>query len=245
MKSVANVTSSSFLLCLFFFALPLMHACKLDEVMFVSDIHAIFRSSGRVVFATADSLNGQYSRLKGTFQFSRWGRALLFALACCLTIAMSACGADVSVPLGGGGLLVSPGTINFGNVPVGHEVDGSVSITNSNSSSIVVSQVNVSGQRFSLLSNSSAPISIPAGGTYNLKIGFKPASTVVYSGQITLMDTSAKMIAQVPMQGAGAISGRSAVDGERDESELWQFSGEHGDNSVVDADVNGDVASDG
>src|SRR5258708_4929779 len=164
-----------------------MHACKLDEVMFVSDTQVIFRSSGRVVFATASSLNVQHSRLKGTVRFNRWGRVLLFTLACCLTIAMSACGAGVSVPLGVGGLLVSPGTINFGNVPVGREADSSVSITNSNSSSIVVSQVNVSGQPFSLLSNSSATISIPARGTSNLRLGFKPASTVAHSGQITLM----------------------------------------------------------
>src|ERR1700759_3397529 len=148
-----------------------MHACKLDEVMFVADTQVIFRSSGRVVFATASSLNVQHSRLKGTLRFSRWGRVVLFTAACCLTIAMSACGAGVSVPLGGGGLLVSPGTVNFGSVPVGREADSSVIITNSNSSSRVVSQVNVSGQPFSLLSNSSAPISIPAGGTYNLKIG--------------------------------------------------------------------------
>src|SRR5258708_1828417 len=155
--------------------------------MFVSDIHGIFLSSSRTVFALAESFNGQHSRLKGIFQVNRWGKVLVFALACCWTIAMSGCGAGVSVPLGGSGLLVSPGTINFGNVPVGHEVDSSVSITNSNASSIVVSQVNVSGQPFSLLSNTSKPISIPAGGTYNLKIGFKPASTVAHSGQITLM----------------------------------------------------------
>ena len=120
---------------------------------------------------------------------------------------MSGCGAGVSIPLGGSGLLASPGTIDFGNVPVGHEVDSSVNITNNNASSIVVSQVNVSGQSFSLLSNTSTPISIPAGGTFNLKIGFTPASTVAYSGQITLMDTAAKMIAQVPMQGQGLSQG--------------------------------------
>jgi hypothetical protein len=117
---------------------------------------------------------------------------------------MSGCGAGISVPLGGGGLLVAPGTINFGNVPVGHQVDNSVIITNSNASPILVSQVNVSGQPFSLLSNASMPINLPAGGTYNLKIGFTPASPVAYSGQITMMDTLAKVIAQVPMQGAGA-----------------------------------------
>jgi hypothetical protein len=170
----------------------------------MSHINAIFWSLGQVIFAPGYRFKGQCSKLRGIFRIKGRGRALLFALASCLTIAMSACGAGVSVPLGSGGLQVSPGTINFGNVPVGHEVDSSVSVTNSNASPIAVSQVNVSGQPFSLLSNASVPISIPAGGIYNLKIGFKPASTVAYSGQITLIDTSAKMIAQVPMQGAGA-----------------------------------------
>ena len=173
----------------------------------MSDIHGICWSSSRIVFALADSFNGQHSRLKGIFQVNRWGKVLLFALACCWTIVMSGCGAGVSIPLGGSGLLASPGTIDFGNVLVGHEVDSSVNIKNNNASSIVVSQVNVSGQSFSLLSNTNTPISIPAGGTFNLKIGFTPASTAAYSGQITLMDPSAKMIAQVPMQGQGLSQG--------------------------------------
>ena len=37
----------------------------------------------------------------------------------------------------------------------------------------------------------------------------------------------------------------SAVGGERSESEFWQRNGEHGDDAVVDADVDGDVSSDG
>ncbi len=107
----------------------------------------------------------------------------------------------------GGGLLVSPGTVNFGDVLVGHEADSSVNVTNSSSSSMVISQVNVSGQTFSVLGNNSMPISIPAGGTYTLKVGFKPASITSYSGQLSLMDKSAQMIAQVPMQGQGASQG--------------------------------------
>src|SRR5260370_14183500 len=48
------------------------------------------------------------------------------------------------------------------------------------------------------------PLRVRAGGTSSLKIGFTPVSAVSYSGQLTLMDSSAQPIAQVPMQGQGA-----------------------------------------
>jgi hypothetical protein len=134
--------------------------------------------------------------------FNGWGKDFIFALACCLTMVTSGCGAGVSKPLGGS-LVVSPDTVNFGGVAVDHQADSSVTVTNSGSSPIDVSQVNVSGQVFSLLGSSSMPISIPSGGNSTLKIGFTPVSTTNYSGQLNLMGISGDVIAQVPMQGQG------------------------------------------
>jgi hypothetical protein len=188
-----------------------VHICKLEEVMLVSNIWAIFPFSGHVVLASADMFEGGFSNPQGLRarpgakiqRFNGWGKVLIFALACCLTIMTSGCGAGVSESVGGG-LLVSPGTVNFGSVPVGHEADSSINVSNSSSSSIAISQVNISGQTFSVLSGSNMPISIPAGGNYALKIGFTPMSPSSYSGQLTLMDKSAQPIAQVPMQGQGS-----------------------------------------
>src|SRR3984893_12296143 len=179
--------------------------------MFVFNIYAVFPFSCHVVSASADTFGGGFSNLKGfrvqpgakILRLDGVGRALVFALACCLTVVTSGCGAGVSKSLGGG-LSVSPGTVNFGSVPVGYEADSSVNVSNSSSSSIVISQVNISGQTFSVLSGSNMPISIPAGGSYALKIGFTPVSPSSYSGQLTLMDKSAQPIAQVSMQGQGS-----------------------------------------
>jgi Abnormal spindle-like microcephaly-assoc'd, ASPM-SPD-2-Hydin len=177
----------------------------------VSNIYGIFSFSCCVGLAPADTFGDGSSPLKKglhlqagakMLRFDQVGRAFLFVLACCLIVAMSGCGAGVSKSLGGG-LLVSPGTINFGSVPVGHVADSNVNVSNSSSSSIVISQVSISGQTFSVLGGSNMPISVPAGGTSTLKIGFTPVSAVSYSGQLTLMDPSAQSIAQVPMQGQG------------------------------------------
>src|ERR1700736_4512043 len=153
----------------------------------------VFPFPCHVVIASADTFGSGFSNLNGfrvqpgakILRLDGVGRALVFALACCLTVVTSGCGAGVSQSLGGG-LLVSPGTVNFGSVPVGHEVDSSISVSNSSSSSIVISQVNISRQTFSVLSGSNMPISVPAGGNYALKIGFTPVSPSSYSGQLTL-----------------------------------------------------------
>jgi hypothetical protein len=145
-----------------------------------------------------------------TLQFNEWAKDFIFALACCLTMSTSSCGAGVTEPVGGS-VVVSPGTVNFGGVPVDHEADSSVTVTNSGSSPIVISQANVSGQAFSLLGNSSMPISIPASGSSTLKIGFTPVSTTSYSGHLNLIGMSGDVITQVSMQGQGLSQGVSQL----------------------------------
>jgi len=98
---------------------------------------------------------------------------------------------------------VTPGTVDFGDVGVGVSAAGNVTITNPSTTSIVISQLSVSGQTFSVASGVQLPISIPAGGTHSLMVGFAPVSTDAYSGQLTMMDPSAKAIAQVPLIGHG------------------------------------------
>jgi hypothetical protein len=113
----------------------------------------------------------------------------------------------VSVPLGSSGLLVSPGTVDFGTVPVGNEVDSNLNVSNSGSSPIVISQIDISGQPFSVLRGGDLPVTIPAGGTCALKVGFHPLSTTSYSTQLTLIDALARPIAHIPMKGQGWSQG--------------------------------------
>ena len=99
-----------FLLCL-----CTVHVCKFEEVMFVFNIYAVFPFSCHVVSASADTYGGGFFNLKGfrvqpgakILRFNGVGKALIFALACCLTVVTSGCGAGVSKSVGGG-LFVSP-----------------------------------------------------------------------------------------------------------------------------------------
>ena len=126
------------------------------------------------------------------------------AVVCCLMVAASGCGSGVSVLLSEPRIQVTPGTVNFGEVGVGVSAVSNVTITNPNPTSSASFQVNVSGQTFSLLGNSNTPISIPAGRTSTLQVGFTPVSATNYSGQLALTDMSGQTIAQVPMQGQGS-----------------------------------------
>jgi hypothetical protein len=118
-------------------------------------------------------------------------------------VSASGCGSGVSVSASEALVRVTPGTVDFGDVGVGVSAAGNVTITNPSTTSIVISQLGVSGQTFSVASGVQLPISIPAGGTHSLMVGFAPVSTDAYSGQLTMMDPSAKAIAQVPLIGHG------------------------------------------
>jgi Abnormal spindle-like microcephaly-assoc'd, ASPM-SPD-2-Hydin len=179
----------------------------------VSDIYAIFLLSGLGVSVPAVLLKDASSKRNGypvrsgvkTLWLGGLGKALLFALACCLTIVVSGCGSGAIDPNAGGGVFVSPGSVNFGNVPVGQEVDSSVQVTNGGSSSVAVSQVNVSGQTFALVGGANMPMSIPAGGSYTLKFGFTPSAAANYSGQATLMGRRGRWWRKSPCRGRGHL----------------------------------------
>ena len=126
-----------------------------------------------------------------------------------LAIALSGCGAGPG-PISEA-LQISPRTIDFGNVSVGQTAKSNVSIVNVGPVSVAISQLNLSGQSFSIVSNEKFPINIPANGSHTVSIGFAPASTTDYSGQITMMDASSNSVGQIAMQGQGANGGLLSV----------------------------------
>ncbi len=164
----------------------------------MSDIHTVSRSSGHVestpdhVFDTRSSnlkpLHSMWT--KTAFLRFSFRQFVLFALAC-LTIAVIGCGSG-GVDPAASSVVLSPGSVDFGDVPVGQEANSSVNIVNNSSVSAVVSQVSIAGQTFSVTGQGNLPINIPAGASHALKVGFTPASTTDYSGQLTVMDASAK-----------------------------------------------------
>jgi hypothetical protein len=197
-----------------FIFLETMLVCEFDEVMWVLKVYDVFPLLGRVGVASANTFAVGLSNQKvicirrevSACCFSGFGKTILMILVGCLTFLVSGCGAGVTVSIGGG-LAVSPGTINFGSVLVGHEAQSSVTVSNRGSAAVSVSEVSVSGQMFSVSGTGPGPITIPAGGAYPVKVGFTPVSAGSYSGQLTVVDASSQPIAQVSMQGQGSPQG--------------------------------------
>lgn len=107
-----------------------------------------------------------------------------------------------------GALKISPGSLNFGDVSVGQIVDSSIALVNSGAAPIAISQVSIAGQMFALASADQLPISIAAGGTHTVKVGFAPAAESDFSGELTVADASAKPIAVMAMYGHGGQRGQ-------------------------------------
>jgi len=160
---------------LFFFFCSASYSCsfcRLQEV-FVPSKYIVLPSPGPIVSTDSHMTHACSRRLvRPHISSRRWSRGwcavVALAVACFLVFGASGCGSGVSELLDGK-LVVSPGTINFGSVPVGQKAESSVNFLNNSTSPAAISQVSVSGKTFSVVSTtSSAPVTIPAGGTYTL-----------------------------------------------------------------------------
>ena len=144
---------------------------------------------------------------RGYLSFNGLWTVLAFAVACCLTLSTSGCGTSVSISTSQGFVQVTPGTVDFGDVGIGQSAVSSIAITNPSPQSIVISQVNISGNAFSVAGPPQLPIQIPAGGTLALKIGFTPLSAASYSGSLTISSNSTTGgTAQVALTGTGTAT---------------------------------------
>ncbi len=134
---------------------------------------------------------------------NRFCGVVVALLAACLLATTSGCGYQGNTASANYGLVVKPGSIDFGDVTVGQLVNSSVTVVNEGPN-VSISQVTIAGQTFSLPSDEKLPVEIPFGGTHTFQISFAPANTADYSGQMTFVDAAAKPLAQVPMYGHGS-----------------------------------------
>lgn len=112
-----------------------------------------------------------------------------------------------------GGLRALPGVLGFGRVPLGSSSTQSVSVTNSNSSSVTLSQVslssNVSSDPFSL-SGFNPPITLSAGQSFTFSVAFTPNLIGNESGTMVISTSDGTSIT-VAESGSGAAGGQLGV----------------------------------
>ncbi|MGA2356089.1 MAG: choice-of-anchor D domain-containing protein, partial [Terriglobales bacterium] len=116
--------------------------------------------------------------------------------------------AIVSLPTTGVGTTVgklspNPSQIIFGNIVVGSTQSGTVALSNSGGSDVVITQATMSGAGFTM-SNLSVPMTLHPGGSTSTTITFAPPSTGNFSGSITFATTTAGLSSNVIFNLAGA-----------------------------------------
>jgi Abnormal spindle-like microcephaly-assoc'd, ASPM-SPD-2-Hydin len=100
------------------------------------------------------------------------------------------------------GLAISPATVNFGNVLVGHSGTQAITLTNTSSSNVVVNLATVSGSAFGI-SGLTLPATIAAGQSVSFNAQFMPASTGAGTGSISFTDNAAGSPQSIILSGSG------------------------------------------
>jgi hypothetical protein len=143
---------------------------------------------------------------KGTF---RGIFALLAALVTILSvIGLSSCAgytaaAGPAGPASTGLLTPSATTLTFGSVPVAGTATQSISVTNTGTATVNVSQVTISGTGFTVIGGSASP-SIPVGQSSTVQVQFSPQSTGAITGAITVTSDASNSPLTVSLTGAGS-----------------------------------------
>src|SRR5438874_2274285 len=131
---------------------------------------------------------------------------LLFLTGILLCLTLSGCAAYTTVntqSTGSKTLSSTPASIDFGNVSVGSNATQSVTLTNSGTAMVTVSQAKISGSAFAVTQGT--PLSsIPAGQSASLQIRFAPSSAGNLTGSLTVTSNASNSPTTVALSGTGA-----------------------------------------
>lgn len=110
----------------------------------------------------------------------------------------------------GGQLTDNPSTMDFGSVQVGSNQTLSETLTNSGTSSLTISQANLTGTGFSL-SGLPLPLSLTNGQSFTFSTTFAPTSSGSASGSITVISNASNSPMILPLSGTGTAAGQLTV----------------------------------
>jgi hypothetical protein len=105
-----------------------------------------------------------------------------------------------------GQLTANPSSVTFGNVQVGSSQTQSATLTNSEGSSVTVSQATLTGSGFTL-SGLALPLTLGAGQSATFSVVFAPQSTGSSSGNIAFTSNASNATLNLPLSGTGVAQG--------------------------------------
>jgi len=128
-----------------------------------------------------------------------------------VTITSNAASPTLTIPLSGtgvapGALGSNPSSLAFGSVTVGSNRSASETVTNTGGSSVIISQVGISGTGF-IASGITAPVTLTAGQSAAFTVTFTPASAGSVSGNLTVTSNAPNPTLTIPLSGTGLAPG--------------------------------------
>jgi Transmembrane protein 131-like N-terminal len=100
------------------------------------------------------------------------------------------------------GIQVSPASLNFGNAVVGSTLSQVLTITNTGTATLSITQVTESGSAFNV-SGFSVPLNLNAGQQTTITVGFVPTSVGSASGSISIVSNASASPNSVGLSGTG------------------------------------------
>ena len=124
-------------------------------------------------------------------------------------------GPGLAIPLTGTGtapgqLTANPGSLTFANVQVGNSRSLSETVTNTEGSTVKISQANLTGAVFSI-SGLSLPITLTANQSVTFTATFKPTAAGTVSGSLSIVSNASNSPLNIALSGTGTAAGQLAV----------------------------------
>ncbi len=125
------------------------------------------------------------------FEPAAWCIGALLMAFCSLVL--SGCGASfvLNGASAGGSIVASPSSVDFGTVSLGQSGNSKVSLTNPGTAPVVISQIGVSSDSFSIDGMGKLPLTLAAGSSLDFVVHFKPTDAVSTTGQVTITSAPA------------------------------------------------------
>jgi hypothetical protein len=123
-----------------------------------------------------------------------------------LSVVSNATNSPTTIALSGTGIQpqisVSPASASFGNVMVGASNSQALTINNTGTANLSVTQAALAGTGFSL-TGLTLPLTVAPGGSSSFTVGFTPASASSFAGSVTLANNSPSSPLVVALAGTG------------------------------------------
>lgn len=98
---------------------------------------------------------------------------------------------------------VTPASLNFGTVDVGFRSTARLTMSNTGTSAVTVSQVSATGNGFSV-SGPSLPVTLTVGKAASFEVAFTPVTAASSTGGVSIVSDASSAPVTIPLSGTGA-----------------------------------------